>query len=412
VSLAFLAAGRALRSFSQAYLGVVVPLYLIGRGADAALVGIFVTIWAAGAMVLGLLGGFLADRAGRRFVLFLFGALSTVCALAFVYNAPLWMLAAAGALGTIGRGGGPASGGAFGPYFSAEQALLAEHSSAQQRTRVFANFSFAGSVAGAGGYALASALAHPFFWVAVLAGAAMTLSIIPVRESAHHAAAQPRGPSVPLARETKAFLARLMITNAANGLAVGFLGPMLVLWFHLRYRASAQEIAAMYLIIALGATAAYLIVPRVVSAIGGAVKTVVSLRLASCALLAAMPLMPSLWLAGALFLVRMIFNSITLPVRQSYVMGVVPPAERSRAAAISNVPSQGLSMVGPAAAGVIIRDTWLGLMLEIAAALQLLNAGLYWRFFRGIVPPEELIAEVTSPAQSPTPADPSETNNP
>jgi hypothetical protein len=76
-------------------------------------------------------------------------------------------------------------------------------------------------------------------------------------------------------------------------------------------------------------------------------------------------------------------------------MGVVPPEERSRSAAISNVPSQGMSMVGPAVAGVIIRELWIGWMLELAALLQLVNAGLYWHFFRDIKPPEERPGERT-----------------
>jgi MFS family permease len=389
-SLAFLAAGRALRSFSQAYLGVVVPLYLIARGADAALVGVFVAIWAAGSMAMGLLAGLFADRAGRRLVLGAFSLLATLCAFAFVYNAPFWVIAIAGAIGTIGRGGGPASGGAYGPYLSAEQALVAEHASEARRTGVFAYFSLAGSLAGAGGYAAASLLPHPVFWIAVVTGAGMTLCVLPVRER-KRVPGQPQRPraAVALSPETRAFVLRLSITNATNGLAVGFLGPMLVLWFHLRYGASSQQIGAIYMTIALASTASYLLVERVVGAIGGAVKTVVALRLASCAFLAVQPFMPSLWIAGACFLVRMMINSLTLPVRQSYVMGVVAPAERSRAAALSNLPSQAFSMVGPAIAGVIIRDTWIGLMLELASALQLINAGLYWRFFHKIPPPEE-----------------------
>ena len=54
-----------------------------------------------------------------------------------------------------------------------------------------------------------------------------------------------------------------------------------------------------------------------------------------------------------------------------------------------------MSMVGPAVAGVIIRELWIGWMLELAALLQLVNAGLYWHFFRDIKPPEERPGERT-----------------
>lgn len=374
---------------SQGFLAVIVPLYLLQRGADAAQVGIVVTVWSAGGAVLALCGGFLADRIGRKWVLLIFSIFNALAAVAFALGAPVWALAAAGALGTIGRGGGPASGGAYGPYFSAEQALLAEHAGDELRTRVFAAFSLVGSLAGAAGYALTHLSTQFLFDLAVVLGVAMTISVVPIREEHRRAGAHVRAAARTLSQPTKLLLVRLGITNATNGLAVGFLGPMLVLWFHVRYGASAHEIGRIYLIIALASTAMYLFVGRIVDAIGGAVRTVVVLRLASCAMMAIMPFMPALWFAGLCYLVRMLFNSVTLPVRQSFVMGIVPPAERSRAAALSNLPSQLFSMVGPALAGAIIRDLWIGTMLEAASALQLVNAALYWRFFHRITPPEE-----------------------
>lgn len=388
VSLACLVTGRVLRSLSQGYLAVVVPLYLLSRGADAATVGVIVTVWSAGSAALALFGGFLGDRIGRKWVLLMFSAFNALAAVAFAAGAPIWMLAIAGAIGTFGRGGGPASGGAYGPYFSAEQALLAEYATPERRTRLFARFSFAGALAGAGSYALTHLPVHLLFELAIALGVAMTLSVLPLQEHRESANLE-RARSVALSRPTRSLLVRLGVTNATNGLAVGFLGPMLVLWFHVRYGASAQEIGRIYLIIALASTGMYLFVGRIVAAIGGAVRTIVTLRVAACVMLAIMPFMPSLWWAGACYLVRMLFNSVTLPVRQSFVMGIVPAEERGRAAALSNLPSQVCSMIGPAVAGALMRTLWIGTMLEAASLLQLLNAGLYWRFFHNVTPPEE-----------------------
>lgn len=374
---------------SQGYLAVIVPLYLLQRGANAGQVGVIVTIWSAGAAVLALAGGFLADRIGRKWVLLIFSMFNALAAVAFAWNAPIWLLAPAGALGTIGRGGGPASGGAYGPYFSAEQALLAEHAGDALRTRIFASFSMVGAIAGACGYAMTHLSTQFLFDCAIALGVAMSLSVFPIQEQPHQREARERPAPRKLSRKTTNLLLRLGITNATNGMAVGFLGPMLVLWFHVRYGAGAHDIGRIYLIIAVASTAMYLFVGRIVDMIGGAVRTVVLLRLASCAMLAIMPFMPSLWLAGLCYLVRMLFNSVTLPVRQSFVMGIIPPAERSRAAAISNLPSQAFSMIGPTVAGAMIRDLWIGTMLEVASALQLVNAALYWRFFHRITPPEE-----------------------
>ncbi len=366
-----------LRSFNQAYLGVVTPLYLLSRGASAAEVGVLVTVWASGSALLGLGAGFVSDRFGRKLVLAIFSALSAVAALAFYFDMPFWMLALAGALGTIGRGGGPASGGAFGPFYSAEQALVAEHVPPQTRTRAFAAFSMIGAIGGAFGFLLT--YVHEYrlvFPIASGISVLLLISIAPIRESSRqergaHRERETRRPPQALSARTRAIVLRFMVTNATNGLAVGFLGPMLVLWFHLRYHAPADQIGTIYMVIGFCTIASYSVVGRAVAFIGGAVRTVVSLRVVSCALLAVLPLMPTVWFAGAVFLVRVLVNSMTLPVRQSYVMGIVSPHERSRVASVSNVPSQFASMAGPSLAGVMLHSVWIGAMLEAAALLQL-----------------------------------------
>lgn len=379
-----------LRSFNQAYLGVITPLYLLGRGASAAEVGLLVTVWASGSAVLGFGAGFFSDRFGRKLVLAIFSVLGAVAALAFAFDMPFWVLGIAGALGGIGRGGGPASGGAFGPFYSAEQALVAEHVDQRLRTRIFAAFSTVGAIGGAFGFLLTYVHEYRLLFLIASAIALLLLfSIAPIRETAAHRKTVRRVAMPPLSLATRGIVLRFMVTNATNGLAVGFLGPMLVLWFHLRYHAPADQIGTIYMVIGFCSIASYSLVGRAVDVIGGAVKTVVSLRVISCALLAALPLMPSLWLAGAVYLVRMLANSLTLPVRQSYIMGIVSPQERSRVASISNVPSQFASMIGPSVAGIILHSVWIGAMLEIAATLQLVNAALYWTFFRKMKPPEE-----------------------
>jgi MFS family permease len=389
-SLRYLSLGRMLRSFNQAYLGVVTPIYLLARGATPAQVGILVTVWASGSALMGLCAGFLGDRFGRKLVLAAFSILSAAAALAFYFDMPIWLLGIAGALGGIGRGGGPASGGQFGPFYSAEQALVAEHADNELRTRVFAAFSMVGAIGGAFGFLLTYEHRYRIVYLIACAISVLLLaSIVPIRESAQHATRLRQRVHVALTGRTREFVARLMITNATNGLAVGFMGPMLVLWFHLRYNAPAQQIGTIYMIIGFSTIASYSLVGRAVHAAGGAVRAIVGLRVLSCGLLAILPLMPTVWLAGAIFLVRVLVNSMSVPVRQSYVMGIVAPHERARVASISNLPSQFASMAGPSIAGVMLHSMWIGAMLEAAAVLQLLNAGLYWTFFRRMRPPEE-----------------------
>ena len=385
----------------QSYLAVVVPLYLLYRGFSPFAIGVLVTCAAGTGALLSVLAGFAADRYGRKVVLITLSLAGAAAGALFALNGPYAALVAAGALGSIGRGGGAASGGAFGPYYPAEQALLAERIADHRRTALFGMFSFVGVIAGALGSLVSAApeVALRFrlttrgggydavFWLTAALGLVLAASVLPIPES--RAARRPAQHRAPLSPRTRRLLVRLGASNATNGLAVGFLGPILTLWFHLRFGAGEVQIGTLFFLMNLVGAVPYLHISRIVRMVGGAVRTIVSVRIIACVLLAVVPFMPTFWTAGALYLVRMLFNVISLPVRQSFVMGVVPPEERSRVAGLSNFPAQVLQMVGPAMAGAMFENFWLGAPLLLASALQLVNAGLYWTFFRGVLPPEE-----------------------
>lgn len=381
---------------------------MLALGYGPATVGAVVAIGALSSALLQLAVGWLADRIGRKPVLAAFGVLTMLGSAAYALHLPLGWLMLATALGTVGQGGGAAGGGAFGPYYPAEQALIAELAGDARRTSIFARLSLIGAIGGILG-SLAAAWPEllqrrgappigsyaPLFWVTAGFGVVLALVVVPIRET------RPTHPKrfrahLRLARPTRAIVARFMLTNATNGLAIGYLGPIVVLWFHARFGVGSAQIAALYTIANLATLLPYLGVTRTVRFFGGAVRMVVAMRAASCVVLAAVPFAPVFWIAGVAYVVRVVLNVMTVPVRQSYVMGVIPAHERSRAAALSNLPSRLGAMVGPATAGPMIEAGLLVLPFELAAGLQLLNAALYWTFFRHLALPEE------TPIETPT----------
>jgi hypothetical protein len=108
--------------------------------------------------------------------------------------------------------------------------------------------------------------------------------------------------------------------------------------------------------------------------------------------MATMALVPSFLVAAVLFLLRTQVNTMSVPMRQSFLMGMVDPADRSASAGFSNLPLQVLSSAGPTIAGQLMQSVWVSLPLEIAAALQAVNAGLYHAFFHNMRLPEERVA--------------------
>lgn len=422
-NLACLFAGRALRSASQAYLVIVVPLYLAALGYSGVHLGLMFAIVAGASAVLSALTGFLSDRFGRKALVILLSLMTAAGGIVFVFSTNFVVLTIAAAIGTIGRGGGAGSAGAFGPYYPAEQPLIAEQMADYLRTTVFGALSFVAVLGGALGSLLASAprLVHNLFGLPIvdgyrglfaltgLIGLAMAAVVMPVTEThrptarrrgAPHDAASPPPDSTAetahsgrlilgLSRPSWRLIWRFMATSATNGFAVGMLGPLLVYWFYRRYGATAADIGELYFVLNLVAAAPYLLAGRM-AAYFGSVRAVVLCRGTASVLLAALVLMPNFWLAGVLYGARMIFNTLSIPVRQSFLMGVIPPSERSSAAGMASFPAQVGASISPYLAGYLMDQVSLDLPMELSAMLQGLYVVLYYVFFRNVRPPEEL----------------------
>ncbi len=411
-NLVCLFAGRGLRSASQAYLVIVVPLYLAALGYNATHIGLMFAIVAMASAVMAALTGIMSDRFGRKAMLIVISLMTAAGGAVFAFSTSFVVLTVAAALGTIGRGGGAGSAGAFGPYYPAEQPLIAEQVSDFDRTTVFGALSFVAVLGGAAGSLLAwtpRLMQLGFGWPIVegyralfiltaALGLAMVAVVIPVREY-HSAPGAPRherartGPLLlGLSRASWRLVSRFMVTAATNGLAIGMLGPLLVYWFYRRFGVDAAEIGKLYFVLNLVAAAPYLLAGRMAARFGS-VKAVVFCRAVASVLLGVMVVMPSFWLAGLLYGARMIFNTLSIPVRQSFLMGVIPPAERSAAAGMASFPAQVGSSISPYMAGYLMQQVSLELPLELAALLQALNATLYYFFFRAVRPPEEISAD-------------------
>lgn len=85
----------------------------------------------------------------------------------------------------------------------------------------------------------------------------------------------------------------------------------------------------------------------------------------------------------------MLVQRVGLPLRQSYVMGIVPREERGRVGALANLPAQGASALAPTLAGYLFDHISLALPFEIGAFFQAANTVVFYVFFHQLRPPEE-----------------------
>ena len=165
------------------------------------------------------------------------------------------------------------------------------------------------------------------------------------------------------------------------------LGPFVVYWFYRRFGASSGELAGVFFIIHLVSSIPYLAAGRIALMLGS-VRAVVITRTISTVLLFGVVVVPTFGLAAILYGVRALFNLLSIPVRQSYLMGVIDPAERSSASGFARFPSQLTSAIGPYLAGYFMEHLALALPLEFAAAMQGLNTFLFWISFATCIRPK------------------------
>ena len=83
----------------------------------------------------------------------------------------------------------------------------------------------------------------------------------------------------------------------------------------------------------------------------------------------------------------MLFRSV--PTRQSYVLAVVRPEERTFASGVTNLVRIAAWSVAPVFAGALMTDDSMYLPLVIGAGMKIAYDLMLWRAFRGIRPPEE-----------------------
>jgi MFS family permease len=389
---------RTAMSATRAATSIIVPIYLAELGYSGVRLGVLFLVVALSAAAQSVVIGVLADRFGRKLFVVAVPLLTAAAAAVFVATTATPLIFVTAALGSFGRGMG-AGGGSVGPYQSAEQALVSSLVPAERRTAVFGwltSASAAGGVAGSllallpqAGLALglSSAGSDRFALLVVATFATLAgLLAVPVR--------QPPRPPAPARRllampaRSRGLLYRLWITNTVNGIGVGLFGPFLTYWFYVRFGVGTTELGLMFAAINAVTIGTNLAAGRIASR-GGLVRSVVWLRLAQGLLLVPMALAPTLPIAGAVYLVRIIVQRLGMSMRQSFVMGAADPAERASVAAIGQIPGQAAGALVPPVTGYLLDEVSLAVPFVVAAGFQVAYAGLFHLFFARHALPEE-----------------------
>lgn len=386
--------GRAARAFGDGFVSVLLPLHLAALGLSNIEVGAIATATLVGSAAMTLFVGFIAYRVGRRALLVRASLLMIATGVGFALLRDFWPPLVVGFLGTINPSSGDAS-----VFLPTEQALLPQTTSDRQRTALFARYSLIGTLAAAFGalaagvpgflatgldMPLARAVDVMFLLYAALGLLALVFyrELSPSVEPAEQKAAAPLGKSK---RTVWGLAALFSLDSFGSGFVVQ---SLLALWLFQRFGLSMAATGAIFFwsgfLSAFSVLASVQVARRI-----GLINTAVFTHLPANLFLILTPFMPTVEWAAALLLLRSAFSSMDVPVRNSYVMAVVSPAERPAAASATAVPRGLAAAVGPVISGWLLGVSVFGWPLVIAGTVKTVYDVLLLVMFRSVRPPEE-----------------------
>ena len=394
---------RVLRMFGYGFLAVVLVLYLAALGLDSLTIGVILTLTLVGDTLISLWLTTHADRIGRRLVLVAGALLMAAAGAAVAATSAVPLLLVATTIGVISP-----TGNEVGPFLAVEQSALSQTIPDARRTPTFAWYNLAGYVAtalgalAAGGVSqalLASGQPPADAYRAVVIGYAaigLAMAVVfwrigpAVEAPARETVDDDLGRRLGLGERSRGIVARLSALFALDAFGGGFIPQSLMAyWFHLRFGVEPAALGAIFFGANLLAAVSSLSASRIAARFG-LVNTMVFTHLPSNVLLLLVPLMPNVTLAVAVLLLRFSLSQMDVPTRQSYVMAVVEPDERSAAAGVTGIARTTGAALSPVLSTPLVATAGLAaLPFFLAGGLKIAYDLLLYRAFTSGRAPDE-----------------------
>jgi len=399
-------ATRLVRLFAYGFLSVVLVLYLAQAGLSEAQIGWLLTLTLIGDTLISLWITTNADRIGRRRMLVISAGLMLFAGLLFAITGNFVLLLVAATIGVISP-----SGGEVGPFLAIEQAALAQTVVGEKRTGVFAWYNLVGSFATALGALVGGGLVQALqtqsvaplmSYRAVVIGYAllglalgvMFLQLSPAVEAALSTGAPVGAKGWFGLHRSQGIVLKLSALFALDSFGGGFVvQSILAYWFYLRYGVEPAILGSIFfaanLLAGISALSAAAVAARI-----GLINTMVFTHIPSNILLMLTPLMPNLPLTITMLLLRFSISQMDVPTRQSYIMAVVDPSERSAAAGVTAIARTLGAALAPGLTGLLIgMPAWVNAPFFIAGILKIIYDLTLYRMFISVKPPEERHAQ-------------------
>ncbi len=398
---ALIIAARALHTFSQGLLAVMLGVYLVEQiGIAVFLVGLFFGLGFASTAAFSFLSTFVSERVGRRKLMVVYSLITLAGSVGLAATSNPAALVVFAFVGSFNG-----AAGNVGPTQSLEQASIAGVVVPARRTELFALYRVVASTAGALG-ALAAGLpvalesfagvSEPASFRIVLWGLvglrlviALLFTLLSEQVEAERERREWINPvRLPSSGRIFTLTGLFSLDQLAGAIIVR---GLLALWFNERFGLDLASLGVLFFIAQIVGVASLWVAGKLANRIG-LINTMSLAHLPSGLLLLAVAFSPWAWLAVTFLLVRALFDQIDVPARDSYIMSVVQPHER--------VAMGSIHIVGRSISGTIGPTLSTGVLAAIALSAPLVGSALVkvtytlslYFMFRNVKAPQEMRA--------------------
>jgi hypothetical protein len=334
-------------------IAVILAIFLAHIGLSIPQIGLVLGSSLVGGFMLSMVVMLTANMISRRIWFFVLALVTGLAILVLFITENVWLIGLASFFGSYAG-----SGMHWGPSLQIEQSSLTEVTTAQNRTRAFSNLSVSSAAGRAVGGALvgiATYLIGVRGWeltdaykvlLGIYAGINLLNAVIYLGLSSSVESKAARGQLVinPFKTPSRTPILKLSGLFGIDSFAGGMIfDSFFALWMVHKYWINEGTIAAI-LIATQGLNLISIWLAPYVAKRVGLLNTFVWTQVASNLCLISFAFSPSAVVAAGIWMLRGIFDEMDVPTRQSYMMELVPPEERTIMAGSANL-GRGLGRV-------------------------------------------------------------------
>ena len=173
--------------------------------------------------------------------------------------------------------------------------------------------------------------------------------------------------------------------NSLIGLGAGFIIPLIPTWLFLKFGTpdtfSGPLLSLSNLTIALAAITS----PRL-SSMFGLLKAIVATQGFSTVFMLSLAFVPDVRLAGGLYIIRAALMNMSVPLQDSYLMGIMSQEERGLASSINTVVWRIPNSITTVIGGLILATGRFDIPFYLAAVFYVISISLFYTQFKNIRP--------------------------